>query len=196
MTLLLIVLVIGGIAGNLAYSHLQARFLVRQWAAHRDLERVERVALIREAMKPPTKRDHPTIMVIEDNDSMMALTIRQLEAQGYAVRPAVSAEAALSSLASSPDLPDLIIADMRLPRMSGLEVVKQLRWSGCRMPIIGYSAYGSGAGEQSARPDAIAAGCNEFVVKGSRTHDGDNELLVTISRWLEITGNLQRRWEA
>lgn len=195
--MLLVLLVVSGIAGTMAYAHLQSRFLAKQWAAHRELERADRVALIREAMQPAARREHPVIMVIEDNESMMALTVRQLEDQGYEVRPALSAEGAMLSLSSSLELPDMLIVDMRLPRMSGLDFVKQIRWSGCRMPIIGYSAFGSGAGEEDARPNAISAGCNDFVVKGSKTSSGDNELLVTISRWLELTGNLQRRnWDA
>lgn len=65
------------------------------------------------------------ILIVEDSD-VQALELRAtLEANGYAVTRAASAEAAMDMLAR--DVPDLIVADYQLPSMSGGELTRQLR---------------------------------------------------------------------
>ena len=76
--------------------------------------------------------------------------------------------------------PDLIWMDMRMPVMDGYEAVRQIRQcsGGDTVPIIAITA--SAFGEQ--RPDILAAGCNDIVLKPFRAH----EILEMMDRFMDI----------
>ncbi len=67
----------------------------------------------------------PRILVVEDSEVQALELRRKLEAHGYLVSRAVSAEAALDLLNDA--VPDLIVADYQLPNMDGRELTRQLR---------------------------------------------------------------------
>jgi DNA-binding response OmpR family regulator len=78
------------------------------------------------------------ILVIEDEPSV-ALALRvSLESEGYAVRTVADGSEGfrLASNEGNADMPDLIILDLMLPKMNGLEVCQRLRDSGIETPII------------------------------------------------------------
>jgi DNA-binding response OmpR family regulator len=78
------------------------------------------------------------VLVVEDDASIaMGLQIN-LEAEGYKVVTADDGERGLEAARTL--LPDLIILDVMLPRLNGLEIVQVLRRGGFRMPIIILSA--------------------------------------------------------
>ncbi len=78
------------------------------------------------------------VLVVEDDASIaMGLQIN-LEAEGYRVVTADDGERGLEAARTL--LPDLIILDIMLPRLNGLEIVQVLRRGGFRMPIIILSA--------------------------------------------------------
>ena len=65
------------------------------------------------------------ILVVDDEPDALALLTSILTEEGYRVRPADSGSLALASVAISP--PDLILLDMRMPGMDGLEACRQLK---------------------------------------------------------------------
>jgi DNA-binding response OmpR family regulator len=78
------------------------------------------------------------ILVIEDEPSV-ALALRDsLESEGYAVQTAADGSEGfrLASLTGQTDAPDLIILDLMMPKMSGLEVCQRLRGADIETPII------------------------------------------------------------
>lgn len=126
---------------------------------------------------------HELILVIDDNETGLSLTRTILLGFGYLVKTAYDAEAALDILASPERLPDLIVLDLNLPRMSGLELAKQIRAVGCMIPIIAFTAYSTGAWDF---PEQVyAAGCDGFVEK-----NGDVDTLP------RVIGQFFRRREA
>jgi DNA-binding response OmpR family regulator len=99
------------------------------------------------------------VLVVED-DASIALGLRiNLEAEGYRVQMAGDGERALE-IARTRE-PDLVILDVMLPRMNGLEVLQTLRREGMRMPIIILSARN---GEMD-KVTGLELGAEDYVAK-------------------------------
>jgi two-component system cell cycle response regulator DivK len=101
------------------------------------------------------------ILVVEDNPANMKLVIAALKPHGYQIQQATDGEEALEVAAK--DVPDLIIMDMRLPKMSGWEATKKLREMPefSKIPVIAVTAYAMKGDEDRA----LAAGCNTYLAK-------------------------------
>ena len=83
------------------------------------------------------------ILVVEDNDDARALLKVFLAEEGYTVLEAEDGQAGIDVAKTEP--PDLIITDIQMPNLTGLEMIKHLRrqpeWR--QVPILVVSAYGS-----------------------------------------------------
>ena len=101
------------------------------------------------------------ILVVEDHDLQSKLVRYLLEEAGHVVRTAVNAEEALEILRSF--FPDLILMDLQLPGMDGLELTRVLRLDPIHAttPIIALTAYTHPSDLQKARE----AGCNGKISK-------------------------------
>lgn len=88
------------------------------------------------------------ILVAEDDDEMRALLEETLHRRGYAVETATSGDALLRRVAqsirglASVPLPDLLITDVRMPGVGGLDVVAALRAADAWIPVIVITAFG------------------------------------------------------
>lgn len=100
-----------------------------------------------------------TILLVEDFDDTRLMMKMWLMKNGYRVVEAESGEEAIS--AAQRELPDLILMDMMMPGMNGLDATRRIReyQALCRIPIVAVSAYGA----DEYRAIAIDAGCNEYV---------------------------------
>lgn len=78
------------------------------------------------------------IMVVDDERDILTCLHEALSAEGYRVSAAISGAEALDLLAR--DTPDLIILDLRMPDISGVEVLQKLRRTHPKLPIIVCSA--------------------------------------------------------
>jgi len=78
------------------------------------------------------------ILVIDDERDILSCLEEALSTEGYRVSAAVSGAEGLDVVAS--DLPDLVILDLRMPQMSGLEVLQAIRRKHTRLPVIVCSA--------------------------------------------------------
>ena len=77
---------------------------------------------------------HETILLIEDEVGLRETLIDRLHAEGYSVQSAVDGEEGLEKASTSAF--DLIILDVMLPRLNGLEVCRELRKRGVATPIL------------------------------------------------------------
>jgi two-component system cell cycle response regulator DivK len=102
-----------------------------------------------------------TILVIEDNVLNMKLFSAMLTAQGYIVLEATDGPGGLAM--AQQRLPDLIIMDIQLPGMSGLDVTKALKGSENtqHIPIIATTAFALRGDEERI----MASGCNGYMAK-------------------------------
>lgn len=107
-----------------------------------------------------------TILVVDDTPINLKLTRILLAREGYATRTAASAEEALASLKES--LPHLILADILLPGMDGLEFTRLVKADPRtrRIPVVALSALASADDEKRARE----AGCDGYISKPIDTH--------------------------
>jgi len=103
----------------------------------------------------------PTVLVIEDEDALATLLQYNLEKEGYEVIVAGDGEEALVSVDEK--LPDLIVLDWMLPKVSGIEVCRRLRQRSetRNVPIIMLTA----RGEESDRIRGLDTGADDYVVK-------------------------------
>ena len=101
------------------------------------------------------------ILIVDDNVTNLKLARVLLTAEGYAVRTAEHAEAALEILESF--TPRMILMDLQLPGIDGLELTRRLKADPVRAGIlvVALTAYAMKGDEEKAR----AAGCDDYITK-------------------------------
>ncbi len=105
-----------------------------------------------------------TILIIDDDDSLRDTIAVMLEQEGFRVLQEADGKGGFEAAITS--RPDLVLVDLRLPSMSGIEVCRQLRASRVTTPIIVLSAIG----EEIDKVLLLEVGADDYVVKpfGSR----------------------------
>jgi FixJ family two-component response regulator len=106
-----------------------------------------------------TKRTNKLVAVVDDDDSMRIALEGLLKAVGFPARAFASAEEFLKS--GQQHQTSCLIADIRMPGISGLELQAQLNAERCRIPIIFITAHG----DAKMRLQALRAGAVEFLSK-------------------------------
>lgn len=103
----------------------------------------------------------PYILVVEDEDALSTLLQYNLDKEGYRVALAGDGEEALTLVGEQ--LPDLVVLDWMLPKVSGIEVCRRLRGrpETRNLPIIMLTA----RGEESDRIRGLDTGADDYVVK-------------------------------
>ncbi len=103
----------------------------------------------------------PHILVVEDEDALSTLLQYNLDKEGYDVVVAADGEEALTLV--SERLPDIIVLDWMLPKISGIEVCRRLRQraESRNVPIIMLTA----RGEESDRIRGLDTGADDYIVK-------------------------------
>ena len=101
----------------------------------------------------------PKILVVEDFDDTRLMMKMWLQRNGYYVIEAETGEEAITL--AQRELPDLIIMDVMMPGMNGLDATQQIRQDHSldQTPIVAVSAYGA----DEYRKIALEAGCDEYV---------------------------------
>jgi two-component system phosphate regulon response regulator PhoB len=104
---------------------------------------------------------NPFVLVVEDEDALATLLQYNLEKEGYQVALAADGEEAL--LLVDERLPDLVVLDWMLPKISGIELCRRLRGRSetRNMPIMMLTA----RGEESDRIRGLDTGADDYVTK-------------------------------
>ncbi len=107
------------------------------------------------------------VLVVEDNPQGMRLIEMVLRAKGYTLLKATDGEEALDM--TMRELPDLIIMDIQLPKIDGLEVTRRLRETkvSSHIPIIALTAYAMKGDEERI----VEAGCDAYLSKPIDTRE-------------------------
>ena len=120
-----------------------------------------------------------TVLIVEDNPTNLKLAITLLESAGHYVLVAIDAEAGLAL--AREERPDLILMDIQLPGMDGLEATTQLKADDTtrHIPVVALTALAMKGDEERIR----AAGCDGYIAKPMRYQ----EFLATIATQLAST---------
>jgi DNA-binding response OmpR family regulator len=103
-------------------------------------------------------RQTPTILVVEDAADLAHLIVRELESAGFATQQVADGLTALEAHARS--LPDAVILDWMLPRLDGLEVLRQLRRTAAT-PVLMLTA----RDEVADRVAGLEVGADDYLTK-------------------------------
>ena len=101
----------------------------------------------------------PRILVVDDDPDILVLLRHRLEQLGYAVSTAAHGAEALAKLAG--EEPALVLLDLRLPRLSGLDVLQQIKQTAPEVTVIVMTAYAS----VEKAVEAMKAGAYDFLTK-------------------------------
>ena len=135
------------------------------------------------------------VWVIDDDSSIRWVLCRTLRAEGYEVRDFVHAEAALAALMR--ELPDVLLTDIRMPGMSGLDLAKAIHNKHPSIPCIimtahtdldsAIASYDSGAFEYLPKPFDLDEALR-IVERAIDENKPENKLNQPITRDIEIIG--------
>src|SRR5580704_11362763 len=106
-----------------------------------------------------THNEKSVILVVEDEAKMRRLLELQLDEEGFVVHSAADAETGLQLLAR--EKPDLVVTDLRLPGMSGLEFLQAVKRVNAALPVVVMTAYGT----VESAVEAMKVGASDFVTK-------------------------------
>ena len=106
-----------------------------------------------------TLSTRPQILVVDDEASIVDAVATALRYEGFDVREASTGRAALSAAQEAP--PDLVVLDVMLPDLDGLEVTRRLRADGIRVPVLFLTARDS----LEDKVAGLTVGGDDYVTK-------------------------------
>ena len=116
--------------------------------------------------------DKKRILLVDDEDGIQLLYREEFEDEGYIIDAALNGEEALAKFRDNP--PDLVILDINMPGMNGIEVLRQMKEMRAGLPVILSSAY------QEYKQDFGSWASEAYVVKSANM----DELKATVRQFL------------
>ncbi len=113
-----------------------------------------------------------TILLVDDEESIHLLYQEELEEEGYTVHSAYSGEEALEKMSAIK--PDLVILDINMPGMNGIDALRRMKELNPTLPVILSSAY------QEFKQDLASWASDDYIVKSANL----DELKAAVRRHL------------
>lgn len=107
--------------------------------------------------------EHKRILVVDDEENLCLFYRDELESEGYEVRTVSDAATAIKMVDTDP--PDLVVLDIRMPRMDGIEAMGRILGRRNDVPIVLNTAY------SSYKDDFRAWPADAYVVKSADTSE-------------------------
>lgn len=103
----------------------------------------------------------PRVLIVDDNQVNLKLVTFVVQAAGFEVETAADADRALIAIAARK--PDVILMDLQLPGIDGLELTRRIKQDAATrdISIIAVTAYAM----KGDREKALAAGCDDYITK-------------------------------
>lgn len=129
----------------------------------------------------------PTILIIDDNDDDAILTKLALEKTGrdFRTEVALSGEAGLALIRGESTQPKLILLDLKMPGMNGIEVLCKIREDKSlgNIPVVIVTHSNLVSDEQAS----VAAGANSFLHKAADLDQFKKDIECLLDRWLDTS---------
>src|SRR2546430_3901500 len=139
------------------------RALLKNMAAHSSIKprliAVRPLALSCRAWRKMKMKSRPKILLIEDDASIVGGLKKELQAEGYEVAVATRGDNGLAQ--AKEQLFDVVITDLKMPGLSGLELVEQLHATKPKLPIILVTAFGT----TETAIEATKLGAYDYLLK-------------------------------
>ena len=117
--------------------------------------------------------DKKRILLVDDEDGIQLLYREEFEDEGYEVVSAANGEEAMEKFSQEP--PDLVILDINMPGMTGIEVLRRMKETKPDLPVILSSAY------PEYKQDFGSWASEEYIVKSANM----DELKNAVRRYLK-----------
>lgn len=104
------------------------------------------------------------ILVVDDQESMRDMLVDLLDTMGHEARTASGGAEALDALRR--EVVDLVITDLNMPQMDGLELTKRIKSTSPQVPVIVITGYGAFHTERQV----LAAGADGYIPKPCTVH--------------------------
>src|SRR6185503_14843056 len=128
-------------------------------------------------MEPMATMDKSRVLIVDDEPQITRVIKTVLTSQGYQVRTAAEGESALTNF--NEWRPELVITDLYMPRMDGVELCRRIR-AVSSVPIIVLSV----KGEERSKVEALDSGADDYVTKPF----GIDELMARVRAALRRAG--------
>jgi excisionase family DNA binding protein len=142
----------------------QWRFRKRDIDAWLDSQRSGGLDLPSTPVAPAARHDRPRVLVVDDEASIRELLSKTLALAEYDVDTSSDGSAALDRLRASSDPYDLLIADLKMPGMDGLTLIRQVRRISAELPIIIITGFST----ESSAIEAVNLGVAGYLTKPFR----------------------------
>lgn len=124
-----------------------------------------------------------SILIVDDEEMMRTLLNRILSREGYKIRSAEDGVVALEVLKAEKF--DIIISDMKMPRMDGFELLKIVKNEYPKIGVIIMTAYG----DTYTVKDALLLGADEYITKPFKSYE--ISLVVERAYWRILSASSQ-----
>jgi two-component system response regulator len=127
------------------------------------------------------------ILIVEDNPDDESLTQRGLRDSTAEIRIARDGALALEALAAMEHLPDLVLLDLKLPKIDGSDVLRQLRNDArtSRLCVVVFTS----SSEPADITRCYALGCNSYVIKPVTYEDYIDSVRRIAAYWLGLNAS-------
>ncbi len=133
-------------------------------------------------MKAETKTDRKTLLLIDDEPDIISMIFATLENPNTHILLALNGKEALDVLKEHPV--DAVLSDVRMPQMSGIEMVKHIRLLGLATPVVLMSGYA----DYKTTLEALRAGVLDIIEKPFSR----DKVVSTVDRALILGSNVRK----
>lgn len=110
-----------------------------------------------------------TILVVEDNSTLVEMMRGILERSGFHVEAATEADEALEMIHQNPGRFQAVVTDLIMPTMTGIELIRQIRYCDNDMRILAFSGHGLGLLQKALEAGATCVLQKPFSIRELRS---------------------------